>query len=629
MTFLFTDLEGSTPLWDAQPAVMQDALARHDEILRSAIAAHGGFIFSTGGDSLGAVFQRSVDAVRASVDAQQELQAEPWPHDLVLRVRMGVHTGEAQERDGNYFGSAVNRAARVASAGHGGQILLSRVTVEMLGPQKGIDYVDLGSHRLRGLSEDTHLFGVRADGMSWVDSPPRTVGSVNGNVPRTLTEFIGSTTELQERADDISRGPLVTLIGPGGIGMSCTAMEIGALANSSYQDGAWFVDLAPLSEHEALVAAVGSTLAVRQRAGQSTTESIVDWLENRRLLLILDNCEHVIQPVGELVAAVMASLSRHLNSGHQPGATRDCWGASSVRRCARSALEAATLFCVRAAAADASFEVDDFDRLTIEAICSRLDGLPLAIELAAARVRSLSPHDILQRLDDRFRLLKSSRSAGRGHHRTLRATVDWSYQLLGDEERRLFDRLSVFAGGFDIRAAEAVCATTESERLDVVDLLASLVDKSMITARHQETETRFWLLETLRQYSAERLEDRGEVTLIRDRHLDHFVEVTQDLATQWASRRQAEAAASFEREWDNIRAAFGWTLAQDDFARADVLISATAPHADSRIIHEHGDWVNRALEQCERAGNPPSASMFGWAAHWSGFVTGDQQKATD
>ena len=494
VTFLFVDIEGSTPLWDAHPEAMQAAVARHDEIVASAIAQHGGFVFSIGGDGFGVAFQSPMQAVRAAVDAQRSMQTEPWPDTVMLRVRMGAHTGEAQERDGNYFGSAVNRAARVASAGHGGQILLSRATVEVLGPQNGIDYVDLGIHRLKGLSEATHLFGLRADGMSWVDLPPVTMDSVSGNVPRTLTEFVGSKADVLEKAEEISRWPLVTLIGPGGIGKTRTAMEIGAVARTSYPDGAWFVDLAPISERAAVGAAVASTLAIRQHAGQSTTESIVDWLRSRRLLLILDNCEHLIAPVGELVVAVM---------GRCPGTTilatsREPLGVSGERVRSIASLDplsdAATLFCLRAAAADASFEPDDLDRSTIEAICGRLDGLPLAIELSAARVRSLTPHDILERLDDRFRLLKSLGSEGRGHHQTLRATVDWSYHLLSDEERRLFDRLSVFAGGFDIDAAEAVCATNESERLEMVDLLASLVDKSMATAgaRRRELAIACW-----------------------------------------------------------------------------------------------------------------------------------------
>ena len=627
VTFLFVDIEGSTPLWDAHPTVMRDALARHDEIVASAIARYGGFVFSTGGDGFGVAFERPIEAVRAAVDAQRALQAEPWPDAVELRVRMGAHTGEAQERDGNYFGSAVNRAARVASAGHGGQILLSRATVELLEREDGVDLVDLGAHHLKGLSDAVQLFAVRAEGVARVDLAPVTVDTVTGNIPRAVTEYVGSATDLLASGDEISRRPLSTLTGPGGIGKTRTAIEIGAVARPSFADGAWFVDLAPIAEHAAVAAAVASTLGIRQRTGESTTESIVDWLRGRRLLLILDNCEHVIGPVSELVAAVMANCP-----GTSVLATsREPLGVPGERVQSVAALDsrsdASTLFGLRATAADASFDPEDVDRGTIEAICSRLDGLPLAIELAAARVRSLTPGDILERLDDRFRLLKSG-TGSTGHHQTLRATVDWSYQLMSDEERTLFARLSVFAGGFDLLAAEAICADSESDRL-LVDVLASLVDKSMVTAQRGPTGIRFRLLETLRQYGTDRLESRGEVESVRDRHLEHFVEVATRLATQWASRRQDQADAGFEREWDNIRAAFNWALTLGDIARADSLVTATGAHALSRIVHEHADWVKGALERWRAGGTTaPTASLFGWAAYWeTRIVAGERRRA--
>ena len=435
VTFLFTDVEGSTRLWDDHPDAMRVALARHDETLSSAVEAHRGFVFSTGGDGLAAAFERSVDAVEAAVEAQRGLQAEAWPDPVVLGVRMGVHTGEAQERDGNYFGPPLNRAARVMGAAHGGQILVSRATVEVLGRVAGIELLDLGLHRLKGLAEAMQVFGVWAEDLLWVDEPLATAEGASGNLPLPATEFVGRVAELQHRLAGLAKRRLVTLTGPGGVGKTRFAIEIAWLVVDDFEGGVWLIDLAAVGEPAGVVAVVASTLSIQPQPGMTMVASIVDWLRGRRLLLIMDNCEHVLAPVVELVGAVVAGCPTVtvLATSREPLAV----SGERVHPIPPldPASEAVDLFCDRAVGADGSFTPSDTDRVTITAICRHLDGLPLAIELAAARIRSLGPTDLLAHLDHRFRLLRGRGEGGVARHQTLRATVAWSYQLLAEHEQ--------------------------------------------------------------------------------------------------------------------------------------------------------------------------------------------------
>jgi predicted ATPase len=373
-----------------------------------------------------------------------------------------------------------------------------------------------------------------------------------GNLPHALTDWFGPVAELHRRVGDLGRRRLVTLTGPGGVGKTRLAIEIGALVGDDFPDGMWMVDLAPVQDPDAVHAAVASTLGVLPQEGMTTLESILEWMHKRRLLLILDNCEHVLPPVVSLTSAIIAS-----NEAVTVLATsREPLGLSGERVVPVPPLEphdGIALFCDRTAALDASAAFSKEDRNTIGAICARLDGIPLAIELAAARSRSLGPADLLARLDNRFRLLRGGGRGGLERHQTLRATVSWSYQLLQSAEQALFDRLSVFAGGFDLAAVQAVCAAGPIDELDVVDLLGALVDKSLVVATRSEGSTRYQLLETLRQYGEERLEERGETVVIRDRHLTHYVALARHAYQLWMSERYWQGAAVFDREWDNLR----------------------------------------------------------------------------
>ena len=627
VTFLFTDIEGSTRLWDEHRDAMPDVLGRHDAIVRAAIDAHGGFVFSTGGDGVGAAFQRAGEAVAAAVEAQRVLQAEPWPAGVNLRVRMGVHTGEAQERDGDYFGPPLNRAARLMGAARGGQVAVSGTTAEIIGQPMGCEFVDLGGHRLKGFVEPVHVFAVRADGLAWVDRPLATSQETPGNLPRPATEFIGRVADLRRRVEELPKRRLVTLTGTGGVGKTRAAIEIGWMLTDEFSGGVWFVELAPIADPDAVAVSLAAVLSIELQQGVSVIESIVDWLRARRVLLILDNCEHVLAPVADLVTAIVTGCP----TVTVLATSREPLGVAGERVHAVSSLDPATdgveLFCHRALAADGSFDPSDAERMSIVAICTRLDGIPLAIELAAARTRSITPDDLLARLDDRFRLLRGSGRGGHARHQTLRATVMWSYQLLVDEERFLFDRLSVFAGGFDVAAAEEVCADGTVPEADVLDLLVSLVDKSMLVADRTPGTSRYRFLETLREYGEERLDERGETAARRDRHLRRYVEVAVRANELWGSARQLDGDAMFDREWANIRAAHSWAMATTDLAAADALVAGTAQHAFIKRNWEHGEWAERTLTLAT-ADRHPHPTTYGWACFWA-FATGDQLRAID
>ncbi len=344
----------------------------------------------------------------------------------------------------------------------------------------------------------------------------------------------------------------MTLTGPGGVGKTRLAIEMAWSWLDEFPDGAWLIDLAPVADPGAVAAAVATTLSVRPQEGMSTVESVVDWLRGRRLLLVVDNCEHVLGPVSELVRAIVSGVT----SVTILATSREPLGVPGERVVAVPSLgpaDAVSLFCNRAEAANETVRFDDADLAAVTELCARLDGIPLAIELAAARIRSLTARDLLARLDDRFRLLRGSGRGGLERHQTLRATVAWSYQLLADNERLLFDRLSVFAGGFDLRAVEAVCADDAIDVDDVFDLLDSLVDKSMITVDRSGDTARYRLLETLRQYGEERLGDRDETAELLDRHLAHFLQVAEQTGPLVLSSRQREAQSVFGHDWDNLR----------------------------------------------------------------------------
>ena len=616
LTFLFTDIEGSTRLWDQHADAMTAALERHDEILRRSIDEHGGVVFSTGGDGFAAAFPRSVDAVHAAIAAQVALSRESWPGSLDLHVRMGMHTGEAQERDGNYFGAPLNRAARLMGSAHGGQVVMSSATAGVLGPAPGLRLVDLGTHHLKGLVDAVHVFGVSAPDLPWLDRPLSSINRMTGTLPRPLSDFVGRISDIERKALELRKHPLLTLIGPGGVGKTRLATEIGWTMEGDFADGVWMVELATVSEPAAVVAAVEAALAVQPQPGLDPLGSLVEWLRGRHLLLILDNCEHVTAAARRVASEVILRCAtvRILATSREPlGIAGERVHAVQPLRAESDGVE---LFCSRATAADSLFTVSDEDVVVIAAIARELDGIPLAIELAAARTRAMTPSDLLARLGDRFRLLRAASPIAPERHQTLRATVEWSYQLIDRRAQILFDRLSVFIGGFDLASAEAVCSDGTIAEFDVAALLASLVDKSMVTSERVGRAARYRILSTLRRYGEERLAMEADERRVRNRFLAHFVSLATETNAVRLGPNQQESDAIFEREWDNIRAGLQWACAEDDLESCDAIIAATGPFAVCRALREHGQWAHDVMD-FNRPDRHPSALTFGWAAYWS------------
>ncbi len=615
VSYLFTDIVGSTPLWDTQPEAMGQALVRHDRILADAFASHDGYVFSIAGDGYGAAFPSAQAAVDAAVIIQSELAETDWPESAKLTVRMGVHTGESEERDGNYFGTEVNKAARVMSAAQGGQLVVSSVTADLLRSRSDVELLDLGSVALTGLGDTVHLFGVSTETFGWLDLPLRVKQTSDGNLPLLQTDFVGDIAEMRRRAADLKGRGLITVTGPGGIGKTRAAVEFGWQMIDEFPDGVWLAELAPVSQADSAVAAVASTLAVQPQPGMSTIEAIVDWCLGRRMMLILDNCEHVLDPMAELARALLAGcptvtvLATSQEPLHIPG--------ENVFHLPSLGIEdSVALFHSRAKSGDNRFEVGPDDTGSVREICRRLDGMPLAVELAAARCRTLSLADVARRLDDRLQLLRSSSRTPVERHRTLLATVEWSYQLLSEDDQMMFDRLSVFAGSFDV---EAVVSVLDYEEYQALELLDHLVDKSMITVDFSSGATRYRLLETLRQYGSSQLAARSEVELWRDRHLAYYTGRAEALHDRWMSSDQAAADEALNAEWDNLRAAHRWALQSRRCDEAQSIIFATSWHAMEWLRNEHRLWSSETLDLAVEL-DATRSTTYAVAAAWAYFA---------
>ena len=615
VTFLFTDIEGSTQYWENEPDGMQLALEVHDRIVREAIEGHGGYVFNTAGDGFAAAFGRAADAVAAAIEAQRCLAGASWPGDRHLAVRMGLHTGEAAERDGDYFGAAVNLAARLVAAGHGGQVLVSGTTAQVVEASLSLD--DLGEHRLRDVSAPVRVHQVVADGLA--ASFPALRTQLPGNLVRPVTPWFGSAGDMERLAASLRDHRLVTLTGPGGVGKTRAAVEVGGAVTSQFVDGVWFVDLAPITDGDSLLAEVAGTLSIRLQP-TPVVEAIVERLHGRRLLLILDNCEHLLRSAAALVETVMGRCP----SVVVLATSREPLGVSGERVVTVPSMrlpDAVALFCDRAGDVDDTLVLTEADHASVGAICERLDGIPLAIELAAARMRASTPGDLLARLEDRFRVLRGGGRSGLERQQTIHATVTWSYQLLDEQERILFDRLSVFAGSFDLAGACAVCADDAVPSAEVVDVLESLVNKSMVAIDRTGGDLRYRLLETLRQYGEQRLAEHGDPGTVRDRHLDHYQQLAGRARTAWASPDQAHANTWFAREWDNLRAAVQLAVATGDVEAATSLIDHTAPYARGSHQRAHSDWTDTVLDMASQ--DRPLVRTIGWAALWRFHLSGN------
>jgi predicted ATPase/class 3 adenylate cyclase len=600
VTFLFTDLEGSSRLWEEHPTAMRAALAAHDELLRAAVEEHGGWVVKSTGDGVHAVFAVPGDAVEAAVAAQQRLGAASWDVTGPLQVRMGLHSGSAELRGGDYYGPSLNRAARLMAAAHGGQTVVSQATADLVRetPSESVGLLDLGEHRLRDLGRAEHVFQVTHPELRSEFPALRTLDSMPGDLPVQLTEFVGREDELGAVSKLLDDARVVTLIGPGGVGKTRLALQAAAEAIGRFPDGAWFIDLAPIDDPSLVAATVAGSLQIPEPRQGRVEDALLAALRHQQLLVVLDNCEHLVDAaagfvdllVHECVVVTVLATSREAFGlvGEDTFSVKplavppiDALGDLVSLR----ANDAVRLFMERAASARHGFELSVENAAAVGEVCRRVDGIPLAIELAAARVQSMSPSDILDRLNERFRLLAHGRRSGLARHQTLRAAVDWSYDLLEPAEQLVFEHCSVFAGGFTLDAAEAVVTGEGIELLDVVDLVSSLVAKSMVIADDIGGRVRYRMLETLRDYGASRLADRGDTESARRCHALHYLGVAERAGPHLVGTDSNASHEELVAEYDNLRGAFAWAEDTADHETLTRLACALAPY-----WHQCGLW---------------------------------------
>jgi predicted ATPase/class 3 adenylate cyclase len=639
VTFLFTDLEGSTRLWEQHPAAMKVALARHDEILRDAVEGRRGRVVKSTGDGTHAVFVRAEDAVSAAATAQAAMATEPWGVTGPLRVRMGLHTGSAELRGGDYYGASLNRAARLMGIGHGGQVLVSHVTAELVGDalEGGVGLVDLGEHRLRDLSRPERVFQVTYPELRAEFPPLLSLDAYPTNLPAERTTLVGRQRLLVDIAAALESVRVITLTGVGGVGKTRLALQVAADVLPGFRDGAWLVELAPVVDPGAVVEVVASALGVTQRQGQTLSASLADFLRAKRLLLVLDNCEHLLDAVARFVDEVIDSCPRV----SVVATSREALGVVGERTVGIPSLElpdeadvavetlaqteAVRLFIERAVEARADFRISEGNKVAVVRLCRRLDGIPLAIELAAARVRSLTPTELAERLDTRFRLLAGGPRTAVERHQTLRRAIDWSYDLLSERERWALDRVAVFAGGFGVDAAEQVITSEALEAAEVVDVLAHLVDKSLLLAEDQDGVTRYQLLETIRQYAQDRLEADSEADRFRDRHAEYYAGFAAEAGQGLRGPHEAVWTRRVEVELDNLRAALAWSLAADDVDRALRLVAPFGAVHTTRAGYAANPWVEPVLALADAAAHPLYPQVLAWSG-WIAISAGDVER---
>jgi predicted ATPase/class 3 adenylate cyclase len=645
VTFLFTDIEGSTTRWEHQPEAMRVALARHDALVRTAIREHDGHVVKTMGDAFHAVFVRAPDAVATALDVQRRLQAEPWGEIGSIRVRMAVHTGTAEERGGDYYGPPLNRAARLMSAAHGGQVLLSQATYELVRdtPPEGVTFVNLGEHRLKDLIRPERVFQLAGTGIPSAFPPLVSLDARPHNLPLQVTTLLGREQDVQAVRSLLLRDDvrLVTLTGPGGTGKTHLGLQVAADLLEHFEDGAFIVELAPISDPGLVLSTIAQALGVRDVGGRPMLDAIVGYLHGRRLLLLLDNFEQVLAaaPVvtGLLRTCTGLSVLATSRAPLQIGGERefpvpplalpdpvDLARPMTVERLSQYA--AVALFVERAVAVKPDFTMTNQNAPAVAEICVRLDGLPLAVELAAARTRLLSPDAMLARLGHGLALLTGGRRDLPARQQTLRGAIAWSYDLLDPDEQRLFRRLGVFIGGFTLDTAEAVCNVEGALGIDVLDGLESLVSKSLVKQQAGAAgDSRSTMLETIREYALERLEESGEVGVLRRQHAEQMVALAEDGESQISGPDEEVWLNRLQAEHDNLRAALAWSLTEEgDIQRGIRLAGAIARFWQVRgHASEGGRWYDLLLTAGRNAPGSALAKVLlgaGWLAHNRGDI---------
>lgn len=628
VTFLFTDIEGSTRLWQEHPKAMPLALARHHALLQESIDVNDGYVFQITGDAFCAAFATAADGLKAAITAQRALRDEPWGETGLIKVRMALHTGPAEIKAGDYTsgeyasGLSMSHTARLLSAGHGGQILLSLAAAELVQDYLPEDVTlrDMGAPRLRDLIRAGTIFQVVVPDLLSEFPPLNTIDVIPNNLPLQLTSFIGREPEIAQVMELITQTRLLTLIGSGGSGKTRLALQVAANILERYPDGVWLVELASLSDPTLLMQTISAVLGIREQTGKPSLTALTEFVCDKDILLLLDNCEHMIEACAQTVDSLLhtcPNICLMATSREQLGIEGEhifyvpslelpsLVPTSSVDEIAQS--EAVRLLYDRAIAIQPSFTLNKKNSYAVTQICHRLDGIPLAIELAAARFRMLSPEQIATRLDDRFRLLTTGSRTALPRHQTLSALIDWSHDLLSEEEHAIFRRLSVFSGGWTLEAAEAVCSLESDldpkiQSEEVLDLLSSLAGKSLVIVDEQDGETRYRMLKTIRAYALTRLRETKEEEPIRREHINYFLALAELVEPELFGDQHARWDRKLEMEQDNVRGALAWALTKESSdmdAGAGTLLAGTMfmywyTHG---YLNEGRRWLDLALDR--------------------------------
>jgi predicted ATPase/class 3 adenylate cyclase len=579
VTFLFTDIEGSTKLAQQYPNQWETMRGRHHAVLQSAMAAQNGYVFQIIGDAFCMAFSSAIEALNAALNAQRCLFNEEWS-PAPVKVRMGIHTGTAQlKEDGQYIGYAtLAMTQRIMSAAHGGQVLLSGATRELLRDMLPVDtnLLDMGEKRLKDLPRPEALYQVSASGLPSAFPPLKALDSFPNNLPTQLTTFIGREQEIAEVRQAMEHRRLVTLTGPGGIGKTRLSLQAAADSLETFRHGVWFVELAPLIDPGLIPQTILSTIGISEQPGKPPLELLQEYLYDKTTLMVLDNCEHLVAGSARVASAllnaapglkILASSREALGVPGEAAYPVPSLSLPDLKRLPDaeqiSQYEAVRLFIDRALLVQPHFAVTNENAPAVAQICHRLDGIALAIELAAARVKALSPDQIARRLDDLFRLLTGGSRTALERHQTLRAVLDWSYNLLSPEEKILLCRLSVFMGGWTLEAAEQVCGQ-DGERLDILDLLIQLVDKSLVNAKLSGSDAHYSMLESTRQYAQDRLMEVGDFKQMRNCHLEFFSRLAVEAESKLYGTDQVACLNALELEFDNFRYSLEWSIEEGD-----------------------------------------------------------------
>jgi predicted ATPase/class 3 adenylate cyclase len=611
VTFVFTDIEGSTLLAQQYPGAWESMRERHQAIVRSAMQAHNGCVFQMVGDAFCVAFATVGDGLQAAVDAQRRLEQEAWGK-IPLKVRMGLHTGSAEVNGNDYQGYlTLAKVQRIMSVAHGGQILVSNASAELIHHElpQGVMLRDMREHRLRGLPGLEHLWQILAAGLQHDFPPLQSLSDIPNNLPAQLTSFVGRRKELEDVKKLLQHTPLLTLIGPGGTGKTRLSIQTAGDLLSQYIDGVWFVELAPLFDPLLVPRTTAIAIGLREEPQRPVIDMLCDYLRDKNTLILLDNCEHLVDACARMAdkilhtaphVRILASSREALGIAGEVTYRVPSLGLPDLTRLpsieSLSQYEAVKLFIERAVSAVSTFKVTNENAPSVAQICYRLDGIPLALELAAAKVRVLNVEQIARRLDDLFHLLRGGSRMALEHHQTLRAAIDWSYNLLPVSERVFFERLSVFAGGWTLEAAESVCSDSTIDREDVLDLLEHLINKSMAVVEEGPHETRYRFLETIRRYAHEKLVESGESETLRDKHLEYFLSLAETASPHLIRPEQLEWLSRLEADYENLRTALHWAMGRPSADAALRLTGAMAFYWNVRdYLLEGIQWMDQAL----------------------------------